>query len=232
MYTVNDAELAERIKRYLSEHRCSKPLVITGKSGTGRRSIFFRTLRDLGIEKVDFKSVMSFEGLADIMVPYVHCEDKRQFYFDYRLACDFVSRTGLPVVMIVDESPEINLDTPWYRGHTVRYELHLEDWLRWGRENIAAPGKTKTRLNGKVRDIVSLHPDFFETDEGLSACVWKTVSDRFYVLDGITQRWLPTLSEGEVLSIYLAAIDGVAGASEQLMSFAAEFLGNTLFIDQ
>lgn len=148
---------------------------------------------------------MTIQCRGEYLVPFVHCENDVQWFFDYRLACDFVSTTGRPVVLIVNED-DISQNDPELEKCCVKYELTLENWLEWGKENVGAPGKQKTRINSRVLDFLRLFPKFFMTEDGCSAREWKKISDRWSHVDSIVASWKLSPDNEEMLKLYTDAI--------------------------
>lgn len=222
MTTVNNKELSRRIKGYLSNHKFERPFLIAGKEGTGRYSIFEDTLSSIGIESVPFSVVMKLQCGGEYMVPFVRCENDIQFYFDYRLACDYVTRTRRPVVIIANEW-DIALKDPQYRQDSVRYELSLKDWINWGNGSYT----TECRLNNKVINFLQKFPEYFMTKKGCLASQWKIISDRWSLIDGLIDSWMSPLDFKNRHRLYLVAIQEYCGVNnKELFTAVDKYLNN------
>jgi len=227
MTTVNNTELSRYIKGYLAYPKCQRPFILAGTPGTGRHRIFSHTLRSVGLESIPFWTVMKLKCGGENMVAFSKCDDESRFHFDYHLACDFVERTGRPVVLItdIDNLDEVKME---FVQDSVNYKLTLDDWISWGHENVAPACKEKrTRLNVDVMEFLYFHPEYFMTPTGYSAKQWRTISDRWNMIERLS--WIKNLNCDEQLSLHIAALKEYSEDSNESVEFeVAKYLHNRL----
>ena len=187
MNTFYNSQLADAIAAYLAIHDPKHPFVVDGQPHTGMKSIFKKTARELGLHPYALEKGLQETCCAYSDILWSYCSTPDRFVLDYEIANRYVRDNHRPVIIIKTaigtlEDYEKHFKEPFGAAYAVNYELTVSGWLLWG-EEIIGINNPHPRIHPLVHKFVCDHKDLFMTEEGLWPDQWKTVSDRWYMLD-------------------------------------------------
>ena len=228
MLKVNNTELADAITAYLAIHDPKRPFVVDGEPHTGMKSIFKKTVLELGLHLYALEKGLQETCLADSDILWSCCSTPERFVLDYKIACKYIERNHCHVIIIktaigtLEDYEEYFMEL-FGAAYAVKYELSLDDWMSWGLEPVGREGcKPHPRINKHVLNFLSLYPEYFRTEDGLTAKEWKTVSTRWSYIS--RQSWKKKLPPENLRDQFIAAVPRERDEHDHMLCVLMEYL--------
>lgn len=203
MNQVDYKELSQLIKAYISMPKVNCPMVIVGKSGSGRSAILRRELKFIGQKSITLSGILNGADDEDRFFPYARCENERDWNIQSALARNWTKETGRQCFLIVDEGLVRHINEDLYQPYIVNYVFGLYDFLSWGHQTINLGSGCSTRLNENLMMFVLANQHLYNVDSGLTPAQLHLISRRWNLIERIP--WMKNLDNETRANLYAAA---------------------------